>query len=120
MPEGTIVEAQSAGGTAHYGSQLLAFSSVRLLKGPSDGFDVIQCLEKHILLLDLVWECFAAQELSGWKGPKYFDLPMTPRNVTRDERFEEAENLVWKLLSETSMCEIDRGHGFSMDPTLAT
>jgi hypothetical protein len=76
------VEAQSADGTARYGSQLLTFSHIRLLKGPSDGFDGIRCLEKHILRLDLVWESFAAQELSGWKGPKHFDLLMTPRNAT--------------------------------------
>jgi hypothetical protein len=94
IPEGMRIEARSVDGTADYGSQLLAFSRVRLLKDPSDGFDGIQCLEKRILRLDLVWESFAAQELSGWKGPKHFDLLMTPRNATRDERFEEGENLV--------------------------
>ncbi len=57
---------------ADYSSQMLAFLRARLMTDPSDGFDEVQYLEKHIL----TFEC----SLGELCGPETLGLERAKRN----------------------------------------
>ncbi|KAK3309752.1 uncharacterized protein B0T15DRAFT_545740 [Chaetomium strumarium] len=102
-----------------YIAQVVCRTRLTHLDDAGDGFSCADYWEKKVLTFRAVDENWGAESMVGFEGPKLRDLlalrldsePSTPE-------YAKASNLVWRLLTRSSMQKVSHGKGLTSDVML--
>ena len=101
-----------------YMINLLLFERTRYLKAQINGreFDGPEYFRNHFLLLDTIGEMYLAQTLTDWDGRKQFELLSYPMDGEDEEVIEKAQQLVGKVVSQSTLMKLSHGVKFNVPP----
>lgn len=104
-----------------YVTQVMCWNRLCLLEDAGDGFSSVDYWSNKVLLWDGLEETWGAETTLGFKGCgqrmfDYFSLPLDVNRTSQDYR--DAERLIWRLLSRSSMQKVFRGKGLTHDREL--
>jgi hypothetical protein len=104
-----------------YVTQVMCWNRVCLLEDAGDDFSGVDYWMNNVLLWDGLEETWGAETTLGFKGcgQRMFDLfslPIDAGSTSKD--YKDAERLVWRLLSRSSMQKVFRGKGLTHDNEL--
>lgn len=96
-----------------YVTQVVCWTRLCMLnKDQGDGFVPLQYWKHNILIFDVLEECWGAEATLGFKGcgQRVFDLLKVPLDADpASTDFKDAQKLVWRLLSQSSMQKVVHG-----------
>ena len=104
-----------------YIAQILAWQRLCMLEDDGTGFNGTEYWENNVLCFDVLQENWGAEATIGFKdaGQTMFDLlalQWEPEKMeTGDEQQKKAYQLVWRLLTQSSMQKITRGKNLTHD-----
>lgn len=105
-----------------YVTQVVCWNRLCMLdKDQGDGFVPLRYWMQNVLIFDVLEECWGAEATLGFKGcgQKVFDLLKVPLDADEaSAEFQEAQKLVWRLLSESSMQKVVHGKHLTHDVNL--
>ena len=83
-----------------------------MLEDTGDGFSGADYWQNHVLVFDVLPENWGGEAKLGFpgSGQKMFDLLSLKRDINpTSKEYKEAYNLVWRLLTKSSMQKITHG-----------
>lgn len=93
-----------------YISQVLAWMRVCMLEEPGSGFNGAAYWQKHVFCFDSLRECWGAERMIGFDGKElYAALSCRLDADPESEEYKKSYNLVWRLLTESSLQKISHG-----------
>lgn len=103
-----------------YITQILAWTRVAMLEDVGDGFSGVDYWSNHIMIFDTLKESWGAEATVGFPGagPKLLDLLSLKRDFSKldtDEHQRTAYDLVWRLLTQSSLQKITHGKNLTHD-----
>jgi hypothetical protein len=105
-----------------YISQVMCWQRLCMLtKDEGNGFVPQEYWKNKVLIFDVLEECWAAEATLGFKGcgQKMFDLLKLPLDSDQfSAEYDEAQKLVWRLLSESSLQKVIHGKHLTHDKNL--
>jgi hypothetical protein len=104
-----------------YVTQVMCWNRLCLLEDAGDAFSAVDYWANKVLLWDGLEETWGAETTLGFKGcgQRMFDLFALPVNAsTTREKYGDAERLIWRLLSRSSMQKVFRGKTLTSDTEL--
>lgn len=108
----------------NYTAQITLWMRLALLEEPNGGFDGRKYWQEKVLKFDVLSECWAAEVKIGWIGEDLFDVLATKRTgpgaEPESEQYRKADDLVWHLLTSTSMQKVTHGKCLLSSPALGT
>lgn len=99
-----------------YVTQVMCWNRLCLLEDAGDGFSAVDYWANKVLLWDGLEETWGAETTLGFSGcgRRMFDLFALPVDAdATSENYRDAERLVWRLLSRSSMQKVFRGKGLT-------
>ncbi|KAF2172781.1 hypothetical protein M409DRAFT_62477 [Zasmidium cellare ATCC 36951] len=102
-----------------YISQVLAWVRLTMLEDAGDGFSCTDYWQHNVLVFNALQECWGAEATVGFNGEKKYRLLST--RIDSDpssEDHQEAEKLVWRLLTKSSLQKITHGKHLTNDTHL--
>lgn len=104
-----------------YVTQVMCWNRLCLLEDAGDGFSGVDYWSNKVLLWDGLEETWGAETHLGFRGAgqrmySYFSLPLNADTTSKE--YQDAEGLVWRLLSGSSMQKVFRGKGLTRDKEL--
>jgi hypothetical protein len=105
-----------------YIAQVLCWQRLCMLnKDQGNGFNPLQYWKEKVLIFEVLEECWGAEATLGFKGcgQKVFDLlKLRVDSVQTAPEYKQAEDLVWRLLSESSLQKVVHGKHLTHDKNL--
>lgn len=104
-----------------YVTQVMCWNRLCLLEDAGDGFSGVEYWTNKVLLWDGLQETWGAETTLGFKGcgRRMFDLFALPLDGDpTSQAYRDAEGLVWRLLSRSSMQKVFRGKALTHDTEL--
>ncbi|KAF7333850.1 Capsule polysaccharide biosynthesis [Mycena venus] len=97
-----------------YVTQILCWTRLTMLEDAGDGFSCTDYWQKHVLCFDALQENWGAEAIVGFASGGQGILE--PLSMQRDgdkssEKYKKAEELVWRMLTSSSMQKIAHGKG---------
>ena len=92
-----------------------------MLEDTGDGFSGAEYWQNHVLLWDVLPENWAGELTLGFPGcgQKMLDLLSLPLDTDPDsDEYKEAYNLVWRLLTKSTMQKVTHGKHLTVSPHL--
>ena len=83
-----------------------------MLEHTEDGFSGSDYWQKHVLIWEVLPENWGGEATVGWEGSgqKMYDLLSLRRDADPNtQKYKDAYNLVWRLLTKSSMQKITHG-----------
>lgn len=103
----------------NYIAQVLAWIRLCMLEDAGDGFSGVDYWMKHVLLFDSLQESWGAEATVGFGGPKLFNALATKLDAPEDsEEYKTGYNLVWRLLSASTLQKITHGKNLTATPSV--
>ena len=102
-----------------YCAHMMCWTRLCKVEDAGDGFNTAAYYEQHVMVLDGLQECFAAESLVGFKGQTTFDLLALPLDTDpQSPEYKSASELVWRLLTRSSIQKVYRSGGMLKDQPL--
>ncbi|KAK7022260.1 capsule polysaccharide biosynthesis, partial [Favolaschia claudopus] len=104
-----------------YISQVLCWIRLTMLEDAGDGFSCADYWQKHILCFDVLQESWGAESVVGFAsgGQGMFDpLSLKIDSDKNTEGYKQAEKMVWRMLTGSSIQKITHGKGLTTKPAL--
>lgn len=93
-----------------YVSQVMAWMRLTMLEEAGDGFSCTDYWQKHVIVFDVLQESWGAEATIGFKGTDLYRLLCTKVDADPEsEDHKQAEKLVWRLLSKSTLQKITHG-----------
>ncbi|KAJ9500934.1 hypothetical protein H2202_003492 [Exophiala xenobiotica] len=103
----------------NYVAQVLAWIRLCMLEDAGDGFSGVDYWMKRVLLFDSLQESWGAEATVGFGGPKLCNALATKLDAPKDsEEYKTGYNLVWRLLSASTLQKITHGKNLTVTPSL--
>ncbi|KAF7347772.1 Capsule polysaccharide biosynthesis [Mycena venus] len=99
-----------------YITQVICWTRLTMLEDAGDGFSCTDYWQKHVLCIDVLQENWGAEAVVGFAngGQGIFELLSMERNGdSSSEKYKQAEELVWRMLTRSSMQKITHGKGLT-------
>lgn len=97
-----------------YIGQCIAWIRLTWLEEPNDGFNGREYFRTKVLLFDVAPEDWAAERIVGYKGEDLFKVFTTRLDADPEsEEYRRAEEVVWRLLTQSTMQKITHGKGLT-------
>jgi hypothetical protein len=104
-----------------YIGQCVAWIRLTWLEEPNGGFDGREYYKNHVLLFDVLPEDWAAEQIVGYKGEDIFKIFTTRLDADPEsEEYKTAEQVVWRLLTKSTMQKITHGKGLTLSMSCGT
>ncbi|GKT47669.1 putative GMC-type oxidoreductase [Colletotrichum spaethianum] len=104
-----------------YLTQIICWIRVSMIEEPNEGFSGVEYFEKKVLLFDALIEDWPAEALIGWNGEHLFDLLSVRLDAPPEsEEYKKAYNLVWTLLTTSTMEKITHAANMTSTKALGT
>ena len=104
-----------------YIGQCVAWVRLTWLVEPDGGFDGREYFKTKVLLFDCKPEDWAAEQIVGYKGEDLFKVFTTRLDADPEsEEFKKAEEVVWRLLTRSTMQKITHGKELTHDISCGT
>ena len=102
-----------------YIAQVQSWRRLTSLEDAGDGFSCADYWEKNILVFDVLQEDWAAEATISFSGQKLLEAFSTPLDADPDsEEYKTAYNVVWRMLTRSSMQKITHGKNLTHSPAL--
>ncbi|KAJ7887512.1 hypothetical protein B0H14DRAFT_1235306 [Mycena olivaceomarginata] len=99
-----------------YITQVLCWTRLTMLEDAGDGFSCADYWQNHVLCIDVLQESWGAEAVVGFaSGGKGIMDPLSVKlsSDKGSEQYKQAEKLVWRLLTRSSMQKITHGKGLT-------
>lgn len=99
-----------------YITQVLCWTRLTMLEDAGDGFSCADYWQNHVLCIDVLQESWGAEAVVGFaSGGKGIMDPLSVKlsSDKGSEQYKQAEALVWRLLTRSSMQKITHGKGLT-------
>ncbi|KAJ7261368.1 hypothetical protein B0H12DRAFT_350591 [Mycena haematopus] len=99
-----------------YITQVLCWTRLTMLEDAGDGFSCSDYWQNHVLCIDVLQENWGAEAVVGFAlgGQALFEpLSMKRDGEKSSEKYKKAEELVWRMLTRSSMQKITHGKGLT-------
>ncbi|KXT00420.1 hypothetical protein AC579_7011 [Pseudocercospora musae] len=108
-----------------YISQVMAFLRLTMLNSPlpnsSPQETCASYWQTHIFCFDSLQECWGAENTIGFNGRDFYNALSTRTDIASEsEEYKKASNLVWRLLSKSSIQKITHGKHLTVSKHLGT
>ncbi|OKL63426.1 hypothetical protein UA08_01181 [Talaromyces atroroseus] len=104
-----------------YIMQVIAWLRLCMLEDAGDGFSCADYAQNTVLWFDALEEDWGAETVIGYQGQPFFEALATRLDEDPDsERFKKAYELVWRILTKSSMQKITHGKNLTKSPALGS
>lgn len=87
-----------------------------MLEDAGDGFSCTDYWSTRVIVFDVLQECWGAEATIGFNGEKLYKLLSLKLDSDPEaEDYKEAEKLVWRLLTKSSLQKITHGKNLTND-----
>ncbi|GKT88907.1 capsule polysaccharide biosynthesis protein [Colletotrichum tofieldiae] len=104
-----------------YLTQIVCWICVSMIEEPNGGFSGVEYFDKKVLIFDALKEDWPAEALIVWNGEHLFDLLSVRLDASPEsEEYKQAYNLVWTLLTTSTMEKITHAANLTSTKALGT
>ncbi|GKT52822.1 capsule polysaccharide biosynthesis protein [Colletotrichum tofieldiae] len=104
-----------------YLTQIVCWIRVSMIEEPNGGFSGVEYFDKKVLIFDALKEDWPAEALIVWNGEHLFDLLSVRLDASPEsEEYKHAYNLVWTLLTTSTMEKITHAANLTSTKALGT
>ncbi|KAJ7261369.1 capsule polysaccharide biosynthesis protein [Mycena haematopus] len=99
-----------------YLTQVVCWTRLTMLEDAGDGFSCSDYWQNHVMCIDVLQETWGAEALVGFMlgGPAIFEpLSMKRDGDESSEKYKKAEELVWRMLTRSSMQKVTHSKGLT-------
>lgn len=103
-----------------YITQLLCWQRLCMLEDAGDGFSCVDYWMKHIFVFDALREGMGGDTMVGFEAQKMYRYLTMKRDAPNTPDYKSAYELIWYMLTESSMLKIVHGKGLTHAKCLGT